>query len=227
MRSKPGQPPALEAVPPPSLESSPVLKSLGDICSKSSKECSSNGFVESSIHRSVHITNSVPPLDLSGLQSLITMQQIHPSKKSKCHQIPWPPRIPGAPQQALQPSPAGPTPAIGASRGCESERCAKSIASASIPLRSSLSARRPSPLYSSAGHREARPKVALVVVQGIENRNVDSMASIPSRHIRAKTLRPGSVELTASSAESVQVIQQAFHATNYTTSLLAIEVGII
>lgn len=95
------------------------------------------------------------------------------------------------------------------------------------PSRSSLSARRPSPLYSSAGHREARPKVALVVVQGIENRNVDSMASIPSRHIRAKTLRPGSVELTASSAESVQVIQQAFHATNYTTSLLAIEVGII
>jgi hypothetical protein len=201
-----------------------VLKSLGDICRNSSKECSSNGFVESSIHRSVHVTNSVPPIDLSELQSLITMQQIHPSKKSKCHQIPWPPRILGAPQQALQSSPAGPTPAIGASRGCESERCAKSITSASIPLRSSLSARRPSPLYSSVRHCEARPKVALVVVQGIENRNVDSVASIPSRHIRAKTLGPGIVEPTAPSAESVQVILPAFHATNYTTSLLAIEV---
>ncbi len=109
----------------------------------------------------IRVAAAVPPLDLSKLQSIITMHQLHASAKNPRYQIPWPPRVPHAPNLLQRPSPAGPTPAIGASRGSESERPVrpKALDSAS-GVDSSLA-----PYNLEVG---ARPKVALVVLQGME-----------------------------------------------------------
>jgi hypothetical protein len=216
MRSIPGQPPALEAVPPSSIESMPFTSESWDVRSSSTQNLSSNIVAQSSSHKSVRVSNAVPPLDLSGLRSIITTQQIQPFRKTKFDQIPWPPRIPRAPRLLVQPSPAGPTPTIGASRGSESERHLKSssLAPASV---SSWSARKPTLANFSDGQDSARSKVALVVAQGMEVQNAGSMPIICS------TVRSlGSRDHVCSAMPSVP---SASLAPKFkTTSLFAIEV---
>jgi hypothetical protein len=175
LRSYHGQPPALEAVNHSlSLESTSFASGFGNLISGISNDHSPNDATQNSKRR-------VPPLDLSGV---ISLQKIEPSRKNKPGQIPWPPRVPCAPRSILQPSPAGPTPVIGASRGSESERCSKTrhVDSASG------SARRPKTRNSSAEQDSARSplKVALVVAQGLQGQNPDAMPIMSSRSMCAK-----------------------------------------
>lgn len=177
LRSHPGQPPALEAVPSQYIDSISLASGFRNIVNLSSNNHSSNGAADSFKRR------AVPPLDLSGLQSLIIMQPIQSSRKTSHGQIPWPPRIPCAPRSLAQPSPAGPTPVIGASRGSESERCTKSSHLDS----GSGSTRRPKTRNSSSAEQDyAKPKLALVVAQGIEVQNSDAAPTMSSRSICAK-----------------------------------------
>jgi hypothetical protein len=178
LRSYHGQPPALEAVNHSlSLESTSFASGFGNPISGISNDHSPNDATQKSNRR-------VPPLDLSGLQSLISLQKIQPSRKNKPGEIPWPPRVPCAPRSIAQPSPAGPTPVIGASRGSESERCSK-ISYVDSALGS---ARRPKTRNSSAEQDSARPprKVALVVAQGLQGQNADAMPTMSSRSMCTK-----------------------------------------
>lgn len=214
MRSSPGQPPALEAVPPPLIESIPPTSESWDGRSSGTHDLFSNSVAQSSSHKAVRVSNAVPPLDLSGLRSIMTTQQIQPFRKTNFDQIPWPPRIPRAPRLLVQPSPAGPTPTIGASRGSESERHAKSnsLAPASV---SSWSARKSTLANFSDGQDSARSKVALVVAQGMEVQNAGSIPTICSRSL-------GSRDDLCSAVPSVP---SAGVAPRFkTTSLFAIEV---
>jgi hypothetical protein len=112
---------------------------------------------------------------------------------------------------ALRPSPAGPTPLIGASRGSESERCTKSDS------RSLWSARRPAHRHFSAGQDAVKSKVALVVAQGMDLHNADLTPPVSSTSLHAKYLHDCGAELAAPSPSSVSKIcqQHSEHPPNF------------
>jgi hypothetical protein len=161
-RSSPGRPPTLEAVPPSTLQLiSPIWRGFD---SGGSSDNSPNGTIASVGHSGIRNAAAVPHLDLSKLQSIMFTQQLQASPKNGRDQILWPPRVPHAPSLIQRPLPAGPTPAVGASRGSESDRRGKPKALVSTASEADT-------LTAHNWEDGARPKVALVVVQGMEVQN--------------------------------------------------------
>jgi len=159
-RLSPGRPPTLEAVPPSTLQLiSPIWRGFD---SGGSSDNSPNGTIASVGHSGIRNAAAVPHLDLSKLQSIMSTQQLQASPKNGRDQILWPPRVPHAPSLIQRPLPAGPTPAVGASRGSESDRRGKPKALVSTASEEA------DILTAHNWEDGARPKVALVVVQGME-----------------------------------------------------------